>query len=767
MRFLSSFIPARGRHSRIVFCLAVLWGSLLATSSLTAQIAEEWEVYSALDRSTSIATDSEGNLWVGTTGGAYQYNPVTGQTVPYRTVDALLRLDVSAVGVNPVNGDVYFGSSDGSVSILRSGGWWTYVTDIAQSSRPSKAVTGFAFNDGYTYILTTFGISEFNPSDSTIRNSWTRLGDITPNTQVNDLLLFNDSIWVATSEGLAVAPASGLNLSDPLSWNVYVQPDICNTDVFSLAVVNGRLNVGTADGACELNDGLFSKRDDLSGPIRFGTFDSHIVAASDFRLYRLEPTLRFAEVGNSPNTMEAVAAGSDGLPYGAMGLGGIAFPQGGETETYAPNGPVSNTFQALGFDRDRTLWVGTGQGGAGVSRLTESGWLNYSQNTTDGLNANSAWHLNSDEQGRVWVGTYGGGVSLFTPGDGLDVSVSHFDEKNAPFWGVFNDNTFVVATDAEDDGFGRVWIINWGNITRLGAPFLVAASGDQNGGVSFEGFSPPAVISGSNTREYSALAVDFNGTKWLGCDVSRGLLYFNDRSDEIGGDKWGEVRTSHGLLSGRQTALLVDPDGELWIGTPEGLTVLVNPGSVQQNGPSAAIFRTIRALESVLIKTIAVDALNRKWVGTDDGIVVLSSDGTEVLTTFTRANSPLVNDQIVSILPDDQTGNIYIGTANGLARVKTEAVTPQETDEIVVMPQPFQVPSAEPLRITGLPVNSTIKILTLSGAMVREYPSPGGSVAFWDGLDSDGEPVASGIYIVAAESSLGETVVGKIAVVNK
>ncbi len=195
--------------------------------------------------------------------------------------------------------------------------------------------------------------------------------------------------------------------------------------------------------------------------------------------------------------------------------------------------------------------------------------------------------------------------------------------------------------------------------------------------------------------------------------------------------------------------------------------MLVNPGTVLQSGPSSAIFRVIRPLENVYIQAIAVDALNRKWVGTNEGLVVLSSDGTEVLATYTEANSPLVSNEIRSILPNDETGDIYVGTIEGMNRIRTEGVRSGTDDRLTVMPQPYELPAAEPMRITGLPPNSSVKILSLGGTLIREFDSPGGGVAFWDGNDASGEPVASGVYLVAAKSSLGETVIGKAAVVRK
>ena len=70
--------------------------------------------------------------------------------------------------------------------------------------------------------------------------------------------------------------------------------------------------------------------------------------------------------------------------------------------------------------------------------------------------------------------------------------------------------------------------------------------------------------------------------------------------------------------------------------------------------------------------------------------------------------------------------------------------------------------------IDGLIRNSEIKIVTVSGKLVREFSSPGGRTAFWDGRDDDGNLVNSGIYIVIAFDQEGNSVeTGKIAVLRE
>ncbi len=61
-----------------------------------------------------------------------------------------------------------------------------------------------------------------------------------------------------------------------------------------------------------------------------------------------------------------------------------------------------------------------------------------------------------------------------------------------------------------------------------------------------------------------------------------------------------------------------------------------------------------------------------------------------------------------------------------------------------------------------------MKILTISGALVAEFETPGGRIAEWDGKDRYGNYVSSGIYIIAGYNQDGSKVcTGKVAIVRK
>jgi len=172
-----------------------------------------------------------------------------------------------------------------------------------------------------------------------------------------------------------------------------------------------------------------------------------------------------------------------------------------------------------------------------------------------------------------------------------------------------------------------------------------------------------------------------------------------------------------------------------------------------------------------VVQAIAVDALNNKWAGTKEGISVLSPDGLRLLKFYSVAstNGKLMSNDIQSLAIDQKRGAVYIGTERGLSSLEIEAVQAARSYTTLEFgPNPFIIPSDDRLVVRNLVSNSSIRILSISGALIREFQAQGAGRAFWDGLDSKGEYVPSGIYFVVAYAENGNQLsTGKIAVVRR
>ena len=90
-----------------------------------------------------------------------------------------------------------------------------------------------------------------------------------------------------------------------------------------------------------------------------------------------------------------------------------------------------------------------------------------------------------------------------------------------------------------------------------------------------------------------------------------------------------------------------------------------------------------------------------------------------------------------------------------------------DLSELKVYPNPFK-PSLNHTKVTfkNLPVESRVKLYTLTGEMVIELKDPTGSEIEWDVKNEDGKEVASGTYYYSIISEDDEKETGRIVVVR-
>jgi hypothetical protein len=168
-----------------------------------------------------------------------------------------------------------------------------------------------------------------------------------------------------------------------------------------------------------------------------------------------------------------------------------------------------------------------------------------------------------------------------------------------------------------------------------------------------------------------------------------------------------------------------------------------------------------------IVKAIAVDGANRKWIGTTNGLWLISDDGKTEIHKYTTDNSPLPSDQITNIAIDQQTGEVYIGTEEGLASYQGDAILGTDTKgNAYAYPNPVKSNYTGPIAIRGLVDNAYVKITDAAGILVYQGRA-NGSQMIWDGKSYNGVKVNTGIYLVYAATDMGkEHNVGKIIFIN-
>jgi hypothetical protein len=171
---------------------------------------------------------------------------------------------------------------------------------------------------------------------------------------------------------------------------------------------------------------------------------------------------------------------------------------------------------------------------------------------------------------------------------------------------------------------------------------------------------------------------------------------------------------------------------------------------------------------------VKIDKQGNIWTSsTTQGIHVLLENTTywPTINGLRQNNSPLLSDEVYDIDFDEDRKLAYIATSKGISVLKIPFGESYDGyDKVKIFPSPFKLNKHEFLIVDGLPFNSSLKILTLDGMVIRDIKSKGLSVdgdqLKWDGKNNSGEYVASGVYLISIIGSSGENTFEKITVIR-
>ena len=109
------------------------------------------------------------------------------------------------------------------------------------------------------------------------------------------------------------------------------------------------------------------------------------------------------------------------------------------------------------------------------------------------------------------------------------------------------------------------------------------------------------------------------------------------------------------------------------------------------------------------------------------------------------------------------TGDVYIGTDEGLVSYRSTATEGGETNhDVEIFPNPVKSGYTGSIAIKGLATDADVRITDIDGQLVYHTTAFGGQ-AVWDGKDYTGHRPQSGVYLVFVSSSDGtQKYTGKI-----
>lgn len=258
----------------------------------------------------------------------------------------------------------------------------------------------------------------------------------------------------------------------------------------------------------------------------------------------------------------------------------------------------------------------------------------------EGLPNSNVRAIVQDQRGFIWFGTQDGLARY----DGIRMRVYRPSEK---------DPTSISSgyiTSLTLDASGKLWVGTSEHGVNLYDPdtdkFTRFSRGDGAGALTSEGVT--------------SIARDHKDRIWLAMSGG-GLNRFEPATKTF---------TKHLTkpLDTPITAVDVDADGTLWLGTASEGVLRWNPDG---GAPVVRPPGDDRGLDAAPITAILVSSSGVVWIGSDgEGLISLEPKTGKLVRYRHEANDPgTISDDHVSALFEDQNKNLWIGTTNGLNRL--------------------------------------------------------------------------------------------------
>ncbi len=354
------------------------------------------------------------------------------------------------------------------------------------------------------------------------------------------------------------------------------------------------------------------------------------------------------------------------------------------------------------------------------------------------------------EEDKFFVGTWNNGLLEFY----RDSLINQYNTKNTN--GAIEtiaNSDYIRIGGVDLDQNNALWLTN----SQANKP-LVRFSND-----TWTSFNVPNLP--TNTMSGKIMCTS-GGQKWIQLRDD-GILVAREENKEIASKR---LSTANGLASSAVNCFVEDNEGSIWVGTSQGLSIFYFPNEIFNNPPYSAEYILIetedgyveKLFENTEILDIKVDGGNRKWIGTKtNGVFLISDDGTKQTYNFTAENSPLLSNTVYEIIINNISGEVFFATAQGLCSFRSNATESKESfNDVLVFPNPVRKDYPGEIAISGLSDESVVKITDISGNLVYETISFGGT-ATWDGLDRNGQRVRTGVYLFLCTSSDFEISIAK------
>ena len=749
-----------------------------------AQVLGTWDCHLPYRSAVSV-TVSDDWVYCSTDIAYFQYHRRDQYVARKHKANGLSDVGAHIVAHHPEQDLLLVAYVNANVDIVR-GDAVVNIPDIKKSAIIGhKTINHVLFDDHLAYLSCSFGIVVIDLDRHEVKDTYRPdSADI----EVFATTILNGEIFASTQRGLySASVSSGVNLLDYNSWHRHgseeglFDPDL---DTGMVITLNNAVITRSHDTLFRFTGGTWEYFYHSPGwqAIHLSVSGNRLVVTEHVASGTQQPDSARITIIEANGTRQSYMKGQLAVPLQSVladdgelwvadlhhGLKRYRLSDG-NLVNIVPDGPFSN--RVFGLDaRNGKLCVAPGGMEATLNPffntdgffIYENGaWTNYHQGAYPQLEGSYDWiitMIDPDDDERVYFGSHYSGLAVLDVGSITKI----YDQNNSPLKLVIN-RTHVggLAKDAD----GNLWLTNDGTFQPL---FVLTPS------QVWYSFEVP-----SSSKDIFKIVIDDFNQKWILTSRSplEGIIVYDHGTDLADPSDDRSIVLNNQIGKGALPTNVVisiakDHDGEIWVGTAEGIAVFYCPGEVLNNGCDASQIIVERdgflgyLLEAEVVRDIKVDGANRKWVATDNGAFLLSPDGTTELLHFTSSNSPLLSNSVPTMAVDNKTGVVWFGTDMGINSYQGDAIEGASTHDCFIYPNPVRPDYTGPIVIKGLVQDADVRITDVAGGLVYQVKANGG-IATWDGTLLSGARAHTGVYYVFSTASDGsDKTVCKLLFVN-
>lgn len=561
----------------------------LPKQTLSGYAMRVWQTSDGLPEQTvqSLAQTSDGFLWIGTTGGLLQFDGARFRQFNRDSNPAFTENSVFALTAT-ADGNLWIGTDGGGLIRYRDGAFHHYGATEGLTCGFIRAVK--VDSKGVIWIGTDNGLFQLRNATA----SHAVRVDIAGTVPSSAIPLAVHAL-AEDEQGRIWAGGSRLLVFGHVVDEVKLSGKFSENRVKSIAQTSdGSLWVGTVSGLLRMTtkEHEFRRVPGVAGTVRvlrqmpdgrlwIGTIGQGAYTYEDGSLERVTPPNRLPS-----QTILSLFEDSFGNLWMGTQAGMLRFSPTSARLISLPEVADSDS-ETISRDSDGTLWVASTH----LFHIVHGKAIPYEFPQLHGAHVRTVFR---DRQGSLWIGTEGRGIFHLTP-----LGTRQYSTANGLV------NNFVRAILQTVDG--AIWVATDEGVSRIGDGRIRNLQ----------------VIDGLAYFSIRALAQDHAGNLWVGTE--RGLSHLSLRSAaETNREQFLQDDATRALRNEKVFTVTAGKDGAMWFGTAEGGLFLLTPQNRANNGNRLTRFTTKDGLASDSIYSIIEDGWGQLWVGSPNGISRMS-----------------------------------------------------------------------------------------------------------------------------------------------